>query len=70
MACFKAPSVVMLLSVGVCVSVSSSPAANAVTGNKLIAIHNDRNTAKIFFFTCVFLLLFGSFRWGRASGSR
>ena len=34
-----------------------SSAANAVTGNKLIAMHSDRNTAKIFFFTCVFLLL-------------
>lgn len=38
-------------------SVHDSSVANAVTGNKLIAMHSDRNTAKIFFFTCVFLLL-------------
>ncbi len=32
-------------------------AANAVIGTKLITIHNDRNAAKNFLFTCVFLLL-------------
>ena len=32
-------------------------AANAVIGTKLITIHNDRNAAKNFLFTCVFLLV-------------
>ena len=45
------------------VSFPVSSAANTVIGNKLIAIHNDRNTAKIFFFTCVFLL-YGFFSLG------
>lgn len=34
-----------------------SSAANAVIGTKLITIHSDRNAAKNFLFTCVFLLL-------------
>lgn len=43
-----------LLSLAVGDEIVPSPsAANAVTGNKLIAMHSDRNMAKIFFFTCV-----------------
>ena len=38
-------------------STVSPSAANAVIGTKLITIHNDRNAAKNFLFTCVFLLL-------------